>query len=273
MSEYIIGLGISVKICKLYEKLIYLELIDKTNSDEYIDTVNELDMLVQNETDIYDKLDIFDLNKYYSEIKNDTNDLDIVKNRYYLKLKERIDSLDNVYFCDYPFTLDTAIYGKILLDSLVKIEEQFKCIDTDNSVDNSVFDLHSFHKTYKYTLISSNDFLERLAINFNFNLLDVPMVSFDKIKDNFGCGNDFNNKLNFKLYLLAIDIINVLINNANNLDISYLYSNLLYISQLEVIISYMDKSLLERLILYCDSKKILENRNGKFINNILIKKK
>ena len=31
------------------------------------------------------------------------------------KLKERIDCLNNIDLVDYPFTLDTAIYGKILL--------------------------------------------------------------------------------------------------------------------------------------------------------------
>ena len=263
------GLGISVKICKLYEKLVYLELFDENNKQEYIDTVSELGLLIQNETDIYDKLDVFDLNKYYSLIKDNTDEFDVVKNRYFLKLKERIDCLDNIDLVDYPFTLDTAIYGKILLDSLVKIEIQFKNIDNDNSI----YDLYSFHKTYKYTLISSNDFLERLAISFNFDLVNIPLVSFDKIKDNFNCDNSFNSKLNFKLYLFAIDTINNLINNDNNLDISNLYSNLLNISHLEVIISYMNKTMLERLVLYCENKNISEMKNGKFINNILIKKK
>ena len=73
--------------------------------------------------------------------------------------------------------------------------------------------------------------------------------------------------------MFAIDTINNLINNDNNLDISNLYSNLLNISHLEVIISYMNKTMLERLVLYCENKNISEMKNGKFINNILIKKK
>ena len=43
----------------------------------------------------------------------------------YSKLKERKDLISDDNFSIYPFTLDTAISGKILLDALVKLEKQF----------------------------------------------------------------------------------------------------------------------------------------------------
>ena len=172
MSEYIMGLGISVKICKTYEKIIYLELIDETNSKEYIESINELKKLIDDETKAYDKLDIIDLDKYYKKSNEELlNNLDAVKSRYHSKLKERIDLLDSPILDIYPFTIDTAIFGKILLDALVNVEKQFKTLNTNN---NHIYELYSFHKTYKYTIIASNDFLERIATNFNFNLQNIP---------------------------------------------------------------------------------------------------
>ena len=36
MNEYIMGLGISVKICKIYEKLIYLMIKEEHNTDDFL---------------------------------------------------------------------------------------------------------------------------------------------------------------------------------------------------------------------------------------------
>lgn len=272
MSEYIMGLGISVKICKTYEKIIYLELINETNSKEYIESVNELKHLIEEETKTYDKLDIIDLDKYYTKSnKENLSNLDAVKSRYHSKLKERIDLLDSPILDDYPFTLDTAIFGKILLDALVNVEKQFKILNPNSNPNNHIFELYSFHKTYKYTIIASNDFLERIATNFNFNLQNIPNITFEKIKNNFEYNETFYNKLNQILYLMAIDTINILINSDTSTEIEHLYSNLLFISQLEVIISNLDKNLLKQLLIYCNNNKLESKNNGKYIKNILTK--
>ena len=273
MSEYIMGLGISVKICKIYEKIIYLELIEESNTKEYFEYVNELKNSIEDETKTYDKLDIIELDRYYKRVtEEDITKFDAVKSRYHSKLKERIELLDSSILDEYPFTLDTAIYGKILMDALVNVEKQFKELEKNNElINNPAVDLYSFHKTYKYTIIASNDFLERIAVNFKFNLSKMPNISFEKIRNNFEYDNTFYNKLNQNLYLIAIDTINTIINSKINFDVGHLYSNLLFISQLEVIISYLDKKSLQRLLIYCKNNKIENKNNGKYINNILKK--
>lgn len=278
MSEYIMGLGVSVKICRAYQKLISLTLNDKDNIEEHLDCVNEIKSLIEDETLTYDKLDVIDLDKYFKRIsEDDTNNFDEVKSRYYLKLKERIDLLDNDALYEYPFTLNTAILGKILLDALTNVEKQFLTTKNDNkhkdSENDPIYNLYSFHNTYKYTLIASNDFLERLTVDFDFHLSSIPEITFEKIKENFDCDDSFYKDLNRTLYLMAIDTINTLINDRNSMQISHLYSNLLFISQLEVIISYLDEDSRKKLMDYCNSINIKEYSNGKYITSALTKKR
>jgi len=273
MSEYIMGLGVSVKICRAYQKLMSMVFNKQENTNEYLECVDEIKTLIEDETETYDRLDVIELDEYFKRIsEEDTSNFDEVKSRYYLKLKERIDLLENDSLYEYPFTLNTAIFGKILLESLLNVELQFKDMNKRNN-NGSISSLYSFHKTYKYTLISSNDFLERLAVDFNFNLDSIPKISFDKIKDNFDCDNTFYNYLNKTLYLMAIDTINTLIRDNVNIGVSHLYSEVLFISQLKVICSYIDYNAYKKLVEYCKMKNINEHINGKYISSALVKKK
>ena len=275
MSEYIMGLGVSVKICRAYQKLISMILHDEENTLEYFNCIEEIKTLVEDETDTYDKLDILDLDKYFNRIsEEDVSNFDDVKSRYYLKLKERIDLLDSDMLYEYPFTLNTAIFGKILLDSLLDVEKHFLEIENNDKItdDNLLYKLFSFHKTYKYTLISSNDFLERLAVDFNFNLNLIPNISFDKIKENFGCDKTFYSYLNKTLYLMAIDTISTLMNDNGSVKISHLYSDLLFISQLRVICSYLDSNTYKKLMSYYELNNVKDNFNGKYIYSAMVKK-
>lgn len=271
MSEFIMGLGISVKICSLYEELVCLTVCDNEHTLEYIKNIDLLRNLIVDETDIYDKLEDKDIIKYFNRInEEDMSKFDSVKSRYYSKLKERKDLLDDNKFYGYPFTLDTAISGKILLDSLVKLEKQL--IDKDGNIiqDDVIYELYSYHKAHRFTLISSNDFLERLAVDFDYNIIEIPNVTFDVIKKNFKCNNGFYKYLNRTLFLMGIEIINTLI-NSNNSDTYDIYTNMLYMSQLDAIISYLDDTYIDRLSKYVNSLNINSYSIGKYIKRLIKK--
>lgn len=272
MSEFIMGLGISVKICSLYEELVCLTICNSEHTDEYYKNIELLRKYIEDETNTYDKLSYDDIDIYFTRIREeDTSLFDSVKSRYYSKLKERKDIFDDNVLYEYPFTLDTAISGKILLEALVKVEKQF--LDKDGNViqDEVIYDLYSYHKAHRFTLLSSNDFLERLAVDFDFNICEIPNISFDKIKSNFKCDNSFNNSLNKTLYLMGIEIINTLINDNNERDVYNVYSNMLYLSELEVILNYLDKLYLDRLVNYCKIININYFNKGKYVNSLLRK--
>lgn len=275
MSEYIMGLGIAVKICKIYEELIYLSFSNNEMTSEYNDNILKLKELIEEETTIYDKLEYEDICEYFDKFSvNDVRNFDAVKSRYYYKLKERKNLYEDNVVSLYPFSLNSAIVGKILLETLVSIEKLLISLDTvdENNVmdNNSIYNLYSFHKTHKYTLIASNDFLERLIIDFNFNLLSIPNISFDKIKDNFECSDTFYKYLNEVLLIMGKEIIdNLISNNSNNTRINDIYANLFNISQLKVIISYLNKQSLYELINYCNNLKINKYPNGRYIYTLL----
>ena len=112
MSDFIIGLGISVKICSLYEELVCLTICNNEHTIEYLEKMELLKKLIEDETDTYDKLDDNEIIKYFNVInKENMNDFDAVKSRYYSKLKERKNLIDNNSIFEYPYTLDTAISG------------------------------------------------------------------------------------------------------------------------------------------------------------------
>lgn len=267
MSEYILGLGVSVKICKMYDELVSLVLSEREYDEKFNNKVQVLELLLEDEVLAYKKLDENAANMYYDRISNDdTHNLDNVKSRYFSKIKERLDILSGINISGYPFSLNTAIIGKILLDAIKEVENNI----INNLNGNSTYDLlYSFHKTYKYSLIASNDFLERLAVDFNFNLSEIPNISFDVIKKNFNCNDNFNNYLNNMLLILAKDTIGMLTYDEGAPDITSIYSNLLAISQLNVIISYLNKNNLYKLLEYLKNNNICISNNTKYIRKLI----
>ena len=267
MSEYILGLGISVKICKLYDELVSLVLSDSEYNAEFKKKVLELESLLDDEILTYEKLDDNSANMYYDKISSsDLLDLDNVKSRYFSKIKERLNILDGINNSGYPFSLNTAIMGKILLDAIKKVENNI----VDNLGENPTYDLlYSFHKTYKYSLISSNDFLERLAVDFNFNLAEIPNIGFDKIKKNFNCNDNFDNYLNNTLLIFAKDTVGMLTYDEDKPSVTSIYSNLLTISQLDVIITYLNKKNLYELLKYLKNNNIDMSNNTKYIKKLI----
>lgn len=269
MSEFIIRLGISVKICKVYEELVCLTICDNEHTDEYKKNIDLLKKLIEVETNSYDKLDYDDIVRYFSNIDTtDVDNLDSVKSRYYSKLKERKDLIEDDKFSLYPFTLNTAISGKILLDSLIKLEKQFLDNDNDMIRNDTFFDLYSYHKAHKFTLISSNDFLERLAIDFDYNIMDIPNINFDVIKRNFDCGKNFSKYLNELLYLMAIETIYNILYNENK-DTYDIYTNMLYMSELDVIINYLDNNYIKKLNEYYNNIDANKYSNDKYIKKLI----
>lgn len=271
MSEFIMGLGISVKICSLYEELVCLTICNNEHTDEYFKNMELLKNLIDDETNTYDKLNDTDIVKYFNRIaEEDMSKFDSVKSRYYSKLKERKDLISDDNFSIYPFTLDTAISGKILLDALVKLEKQFLDKDGNLIQDDIIYELYSYHKAHRFTLISSNDFLERIAIDFDYNILDIPNISFDTIKKNFKCEKEFSKYLNRTLFLIGIEIINTLVKGNNN-DVYDIYINMLYMCQLEVIIGYLDDIYIEKLNRYSEVINVNNYDNGKYIKKMIKK--
>jgi len=272
MSEFIMGLGISVRICSLYEELVCLTICNNEHTLEYKNNIELLKKLIDDETNTYDKLNDDDIFKYFNRINiDDMSKFDSVKSRYYSKLKERKDIIDDGNFSMYPFTLDTAISGKILLDALVKLEKQF--LDKDGNIiqDDVIYELYSYHKAHRFTLISSNDFLERIAIDFDYNIIDIPNISFDNIKKNFEYGKGFSKYLNRTLFLMGIEIINTLVNNDNK-DVYDIYTNMLYMCQLDVIVGYLNSIYIDKLNMYSSVLNVDNFNNGKYIK-CLIKNK
>ena len=272
MSEYVMGLGITVKICKLYDKLVSLVMSGNEFNDEFNEIVLELKELINKENVVYNKLDETSGYKYYNKYQDvDIASLDTFKSRYYSKLKERINIIDGTNDSGYPFSLETAIMGKILIDSIKKIENDI-ISKIDYNAEECIYNLlYSFHKSYKYTLISMNSFLERLAIDFNFDISLIPNISFERIKENFECNNRFNNYLDNILLIMAKDILKIMYDN-NNLDIVSIYSNLLSISQLDIITSYLSKESLNKLLVYLDTSNINKSNNDKLIKKLVINK-
>ena len=81
MSYYIMGLGISVKVCKLYDDLVSFVLADSEFCPEFDKKVLELEELIDKENDVYNKLDESNVYKFYNNLNGmDMSNLDSVKN-------------------------------------------------------------------------------------------------------------------------------------------------------------------------------------------------
>ena len=64
MNDYMIGLGLSVKINKIYDELFYLTLASNDNMEDYFNLIDELRKLLLDEKIAYDKLSLDKLTVY-----------------------------------------------------------------------------------------------------------------------------------------------------------------------------------------------------------------
>ena len=277
---YLITGEIVVRYYELYE-LIQDNI--SNNLDLYEENISDILDLVIKEYDLYNNLSLTDINICLDLIKNIDCDKLMIDNRFkhklemFKKIKEgiNISSVDlnlDIINKNMDFSLFEVLYSIIDIDVMKKLRYKIDDISTSNYNDllfikslNKKFNLVLFNQTY------NNNLSEIINLSYNMDCLKIPNINkeniFNIIKKILDIDNDnyFDpvDSTLMKLAMLSLDKL-VEFNFENNPKI--VFSNLLYITRLEIIISYMNKNSLYELMDYCE---LIKSRNIFGIDNVL----
>ena len=229
---------LSKKTLKIYYTLYTLEITNQKDSEIYKKNLNYLDMLIEMENELYQKVPIEKINTYlkYSDrlnnlanvtdftiILNEFTDLYFVK-RVFNRLKEikRLSQIEQYQEEDKGKDMILFSYRSIYEDMLKTF--LFEIEKAKNSNDNYKNDLTMI----KY-IVSYLDLHIEKRLKDNFNIEDSLMLTFKSNQDIFEI-NDFTFHRILKTYFnryIAPELENIEKNNETSQDDSFKYRPLL----------------------------------------------
>lgn len=266
MNNNIISIKIASTIVSSYYKMLMnLAANDMENTEEYNDTLYKLKKAINGENNIYKDLtkeDYDELISYYQdhELENSMDARIYTKIRNYQRL-----NMPNAVVIDEDILLSSAITTKVLIDVLKLANNK---IDDLDDYDKDIIKI--YYNIMKYTYLSSNSYIERLALENNFSIEHMPVINFYMIekvsKVKF---MDYAQDLFMKYIRDSIEELN----NINEEDV-YLnkYTEIFETSRIEIMLPYLNKDGLMKLSLYLNNLKI-NNNTITSVKKLLIKRK
>ena len=265
MNNNIISIKIASAIVSTYYKMLMnFAANDMENTKEYNDTLYKLKKAINGENNIYEDLtkeDYDELIKYYEdyELENSTDARIYTKVRNYQRL-----NMPNAVVIDGDILLSSAITTKVLIDVLKLTNNK---IDNLDDYDKDIIKIYS--NIMKYTYLSSNCYIENLALKNNYNIEDMPVINFYMIEK--------VSNVKFMEYAqdLFMQYIKDSIEELNNIDEDeYLnkYTEIFELSRIEVMLPYLNKESLVKLAIFLNNLNINNNEITK-VKKLINKRK
>lgn len=276
-NKFAKGFALSVKVCNLYDELINLVQFNGEDSSEFNRISSELQNLVVQERNAYNSLELMRV-EYYIKLLDDYKLDDCYMNRYFSKLICRKNLILYEDFSVSGFTLDAVIDGKILIDTIKKVDMRIKeTIPSDFQEKLFSEDLSLIHKIQKYSFLSKNEYVENLSLSHNFDIDMIPSISLESISMMFGA-NQFEMNLYQNVFVSsAIELINHLFSDIymDTIEIEMVYSTLLRITEFEVLLEQLNIKAFSEVIRYFNSivKGIKRSPASDSVRNLLVKRR
>ena len=259
----------SIVMMKYKELLVMFSVDDTDDMLCYFDMIEELKEYVLKEYDAYEKLLLYDKNRLISKIDSLINDsCDSVE---YMRFRSKLQFTKNIFLGyqirasqlsidDVPGDLRFDIYSVLLSTIHVKTFISIKDkIDSISFVEGN----EEFIKALEDKLLSKllyracgTDLFEIMVLYNSFNIEKFSDVNMDALKKVFSkiyLNTDIDEHINEILFNLIIsDISNInkikKFNNCPEDVFTYLY----FITRIEVIISFMNRTNLQKLYDCCN---------------------
>lgn len=270
-------------IIKLYDYLFPF-LISNNRNINYKNVKNILNKIKNEfniECDFYNNLDINDIDNLMKIINDKSNErLDFVNIRINMKLSilydklygnkilnlDLIDSVDE----DLNFSMIDLITSKIVIDIYKLLDSKLdNIVVCDNKSICYANDIRILNMQYVIYRLCLNEVTERLGLEYGYDIKKIPSISFNEIEKNifetYGIDINLKNNINSKIFTYLLSKINEFGNLKMNIDdYESIYDNLLYVSTIEVLISYLNSMQLEFILIYfsrinSDNKIVSDN--------------
>ena len=280
----------SLNVINLYDILNDVLIDNSSKYDDFIFILNELKLAIVEEDNIYSCLNLNDIKEFIDKIKLDRllRDYSFVDVRVSSKLAYFSEILNGDYIDnnglfselddDFKISIKDLISSKISIDLYRLIRTKIDSLSLSDSKSLKIANKMKEEDVQQFIYkISLRVLGEKLAISNLFNIYKIKDIDFSNIEsiifDNYGVDIDIINYINKEVYKNIIGVIDILKTlNINSNDCYKIYDNLVYTSQIEVLIQYLNKEELEEILGYLNQintsnklvmsniKKILKKR-------------
>ena len=272
-------------INKYIELLVYpIDDVDLVMRSELIDDIFELVLEEYNLIRIINKDDIDKYiymlgskdanNEAVVRIKNKLTDYNEILNGVCINLNELgLNDID----CNMKFSLYDAIISMINIDTIKSLYNKIYSLKSYCDSDDNFIELLKIRlNVSKIELLFNTNVSEIIALYYDTSIKDIPRIDVNKIRSKIKMLNNkkYNSLIENCVIIFITRIIQELakIRNVKNNDRD-VFNYLGYVTQIEVLINYLDKDKLQELYDFCIKMTNDENRIS--MNNIkrLVKNK
>jgi hypothetical protein len=259
----------STIIEKFYDKLREISCLQNEDSSEYTTIINKLKKSVIAEDMIYDELSLDEATTAYNKLnENKTSDPVGVRMRY--KLSQAIIKKQNT---SINIELSNMISSKIIIDVLKRVTLKIAKL-SETAVGEGFIDiLLLYNDIYKYSYLTSNSYIEKLALEYEYDILSLPDIHFSDVEKKYGIlfvKESSNIALNY-----IEGSIRELLDMRTDDEHLKVYVMILEVSRIEVMLPYLNKESLILLSSYLNNLNITPDNDMVFkkIKKLLNKRK
>lgn len=271
MNENIIKTKLASMLVEMYyNKIRSLLCAKQEDTSEFKDLVIKLRNCVNVENNEYHLLSEKDLRTIFTGL--DKNGID---NNVDIRVSNKIineKKLRGNFKVKNGVMLSDAITTKVIIDILKRIDKKIEFLKTEGELsDEDIFTLEIYNNAHKINYLSSNNYIEAIALKYFFNVSRIPTIYFNEIEEKFEMNFVTQSKQIFLNY--AKDSIQELANFKNDNEYLTAYASLFELSRTEVILEYLDYDNIKNLLAFLDYN--YESDNNEILNTakILIKKR
>ena len=263
----------SLIISLIYDKIIKYDLIDMGDSLECQEYIDKLSQCIKVEQDLYRHATKEDVSTYFNLIKGIRRFDSTKDSRIYNRMNDKKRMNEKQHMVD-TVLLSSIISSKLIIDVIKGVDYKINNLKTNDEVDNyDIYILKLYNKRMKYHYLGSNDFIESLAIKYNFNINEIPSYDFKAIEDR--CGFKFLDAIKSILLNYVMDSIRELADLKIDDKYLLLYTSLFEISRVEAILPYLDEEAIDKVILMYTNYKYSYDSNSALrkVKKIIYKRK
>ena len=271
MNENIVKTKFASMLVEMYyNKIRSLLCAKQEDTSEFKDLVIKLRNCVNVENNEYHLLSEKDLRTIFTGL--DKNGID---NNVDVRVSNKIineKKLRGNFKVKNGVMLSDAITTKVIIDILKRIDKKIEFLKTEGELnDEDIFTLEIYNNAHKINYLSSNNYIEAIALKYFFNVSRIPTIYFNEIEEKFEMNFVTQSKQIFLNY--AKDSIQEIANFKNDNEYLTAYASLFELSRTEVILEYLDYDNVRKLLAFLDYN--YESDNNEMLNTakILIKKR
>lgn len=251
-----------------YNKLREMTFLNDEENPEYNSIINKLKKAVIGEEQIYDEISddkIINMINYLNK-KEKKNNAEL---RMYSRLNHAYHKHHNK---EFNIELSNIITSKIIIDVLKMVTLKIIKLSENNISEEFIEALLTYHHIYKYTYLTSNSFIEKLSLQYEFDILGLPNIEFSEVEKAFST-KFIEESGNITLEYIKSSIQELLSIRTEDKTLET-YITLFEVSRIEVMLPYLSKNMLEKLSIYLNSLNISnDNTAFKKIKKIINKRK